>query len=81
MIREAVEKLKNLEVIQLSTSEIASPVVVVIEKGKPRFCIDLHEVNSRTNPNRYVLPRQDTIFRALAGDMFFSTMDCNKGYH
>jgi hypothetical protein len=81
MIQEAVEKLKDLEVIQPSTSEIAPPVVFVIQKGKPRFCIDLREVNSKTKPDQYALPRQDTIFRALTGAMFFSTMDCNKGYH
>jgi hypothetical protein len=54
---------------------------MVIQKGKPRFCIDLREVNSKTTPDRYALPRQDTIFRAIGRAMFFSTLDCNKGYH
>src|SRR5438046_10344454 len=49
--------------------------------GKPRFCVDLREVNSKTTPDRYALPRQDTIFRSIGHSMFFSTMDCNKGYH
>jgi hypothetical protein len=32
-------------------------------------------------PDRYTLPRQDTIFRSIERAMFFSTLDCNKGYH
>jgi hypothetical protein len=40
LIREAVAKLKELDVIEPSSSEVASPVVVVIQKGKPRFCIE-----------------------------------------
>ena len=66
-IKEAVEKLKALNVIQPSTSEVTSPVVVVVQKGKPRFCVDLREVNSKTAADRYVLPKQDSMFRALAG--------------
>jgi hypothetical protein len=81
LIREAINKLLELNIIQPSSSSIASPVVVVVQKGKPRFCVDLREVNSKTIPDRYSLPRQDSIFRALAGAIFFSTMDCNKGYH
>ena len=81
LIREAVDKLLELKIIQPSNSSVASPVVVVVQKGKPRFCIDLREVNSKTTPDRYSLPRQDSIFRALTGAVYFSTMDCNKGYH
>lgn len=40
LIREAVAQLKELDVIEPSSSEVASPVVVVIQKGKPRFCIE-----------------------------------------
>jgi hypothetical protein len=56
-------------------------VVVVIQKGKPRFCIDLTEVNSKTVADRYALPKQDFIFRALAQAIFFSLIDANRGYH
>ena len=80
LIREAVEKLKELDVIQPSSSDIASPVVVVVQKGKPRFCIDLQEVNSKTIADRYALPKQDSVFRALVGSIYFSIIDANKGY-
>jgi hypothetical protein len=73
--------LKKLDVIQPSSSEVASPVVVVVQKGKPRFCIDLREVNSKTVADRYALPKQDSIFRALVGSVYFSLIDANKGYY
>ena len=81
LIREAVAKLKSLKIIQPSTSEVASPVVIVIQKGKPRFCVDLREVNSKTVADRYALPRQDAIFNALQRAIYFSLVDTNKGYH
>ena len=81
LIREAVEKLKELDVIQPSTSEVASPVIVVVQKGKPRFCVDLREINSKTAADRYALPKQDSVFRALAGAIRFSIVDANKGYY
>ena len=35
LIKEAVDKLNKLGVIQPSSSEVASLVVVVVQKGKP----------------------------------------------
>jgi len=81
LIREAIEKLYKLDVIQPSKSPIASPVVVIWQKGKPRFCVDLRKVNEQTEADKYALPRQDDIFAALAGAIYFSVMDLNKGYH
>src|SRR5437667_6990819 len=84
MIHEAIKKLRELDVIEPATADnaqIASPIVIVIQKGKPRFCIDFREINSKTKPDRYALPRQDSIFRTLAGAIYFTLLDANKGYH
>jgi len=81
LINDAVAKLKALDVIEPSTSEVASPVITVIQKGKPRFCMDLRQVNSKTVADRYALPKQDSIFRALTGAIYFSIIDANRGYH
>lgn len=62
LISEVVKRLKRLDIIQPSSSEIASPVVVVVQKGKLRFCVNFWEVNSKTVADRYVLPKQDSIF-------------------
>ena len=84
MIHEAIKKLGELDVIEPATADnaqIASPVVIVIQKGKPRFCVDFREINSKTKPDRYALPGQDSIFRTLAGAIYFTLLDANKGYH
>jgi hypothetical protein len=81
LINDAVRALSKLDVIQPSNSEVASPVVVVVRKGKPRFFIDLREVKSNTVADRYALPKQDSIFHGLAKAIYFSIIDANKGYH
>src|SRR6266516_88953 len=55
--------------------------IVIIQKSKPHFCIDLWEVNSKMTSDWYILPRQDTIFQLIGCAMFFSMLDCNKDYH
>ena len=81
LIREAIQRLKTLGVIRKSSSSVASPVVVVWQKGKPRFCVDLREVNSKTEIDRYPIPRQDNIFARLSGAKYMSTLDAFAGYH
>jgi Reverse transcriptase (RNA-dependent DNA polymerase)/RNase H-like domain found in reverse transcriptase len=81
LINEAVDTLLELDVIELSNSQVASPVIVVIQKGKPSFCVDLREVNSKMAADRYTLPKQDSIFRALVKAIYFSIIDANCGYH
>ena len=81
LIQSAIKELLDKDVIQPSSSPFASPVVVVIQKGKPRFCIDLREVNNKTIADRYALPKQDSIFHALRGSIIFTIIDANKGYH
>jgi hypothetical protein len=38
-------------------------------------------VNSKTVADRHALPKQDSIFRALVGAIYFSIIDANKGYY
>ena len=80
-IKDAINTLSSLDVIQPSNSSVASPVIVVIQHGKPRFCVDLREVNSKIAADRYALPKQDMIFAALLGALFFTILDANRGYH
>jgi hypothetical protein len=81
LVKEAIDTLQKLGVIQLSKSDIASPVVVVMQHGKACFCVDLREVNSKTVTDQYPLPWQDIIFSSFGFALFFSTIDINKGYH
>lgn len=81
LISEAMETLKNLDIIEKGYGPVASPVVMVLQNGKYRFCVDFRAVNAITPLDRYPIPRPDAVFTALSGAVFFSTMDANKGYH
>ena len=41
LIKEVIDSLKDLDVIQPSFSKVTSFIIIVIQKEKPRFCIDL----------------------------------------
>src|SRR5271170_4817979 len=46
-IRKAISVLNELDIIEESNSDIASPVVIVLQNEKPRFCVDLCHINTQ----------------------------------
>jgi len=79
-IKAQVDRLLKLEVIELSQSELASPVVLIPKPdGSPRFCIDHRQLHERTVRESYPLPRMDDCLDSLGDAQFFSTLDCNAG--
>ena len=69
-------------IIQKSTSEYASPLVMVWKKdGNLRICIDFRWLNARTVENAHPLPHQSDCLAALGGNCFFSTMDLTSGFY
>lgn len=80
-IKSAVAQLKAMDIIEPSSAPIASPVVMIKQNDKWRFCVDFRAVNELTPLDKYPIPRPDAVFAALSGAQFFSTMDANKGYH
>ena len=69
------------EVIKPSTSEWASPVILVPKPdGSLRFCVDYRKLNTVTKRDSYPMPRMDECIDSLGNATLFTTLDCNSGY-
>ena len=81
-VKQYLEDLLNRQWIKQSSSSYASPVVIVRKKsGAMRLCIDYRELNKRTVPDKYPLPRIQEMLDNLHGMEWFSTLDLGKAYH
>ena len=82
VLKEELTKLIHKRLIEPSSSEWSSPVVIVPKKnGKWRVCVDYRKVNDVTQKDSYALPFIDEIFDSLHGATIFSTLDLYSGYH
>jgi len=76
-----VERMRSVGVIEPSTEEWASPVVMVPRPdGSVRFCIDYRKLNLMTVKDPYPIPRMDECIDSLGDARVFSTLDCNASY-
>ncbi len=72
----------DLGVIEPSTSPWGSGVVLVDKKSGDayRMCIDFRQINERTLPFDFPLPKIDDLIDVLAGNTHFATLDMTSGY-
>ena len=77
---ECIEKMIQSGVIRESNSPFCSPVVLVQQKGKMRFCIDSRRLNSITVRENYPLKYLAETFDQLQGNSFFGCLDVRKCY-
>ena len=76
-----VDRMRSMGVIEPSTWEWASPVVMVPNPdGSVRFCIDYRKLNLTTVKDAYPIPRIDECIDSLGDSRVSSTLDCNAGY-
>ena len=81
MIDDEVEKMLQLGVIRPSSSQWASPVLIVPKKdGSNRFCVDYRKLNSVTETEAAALPTPNDIFDALRGSKVFNILDLTSAY-
>ena len=74
--------MEERDIIRKSTSEYASPLVLVWKKnGDLRLCTDFRWLNARTFRDAQPLPHQADALAALGRNAFFSTMDLTSGYY
>jgi len=76
-----VERMHSMGVIEPSTVEWVSPVVMVPKPdGSVRFYIDYRKLNWMTVKDAYPIPRMDECIDSRGDARVFSTLDCNAGY-
>uniref|UniRef100_A0A3B1JCD7 ribonuclease H n=1 Tax=Astyanax mexicanus TaxID=7994 RepID=A0A3B1JCD7_ASTMX len=81
-LRQTLDEMEERDIIRKSSSEFASPLVLVWKKnGDLRICTDFRWLNARTVKDAHPLPHQADVLAALGGNAFFSTMDLTAGYY
>lgn len=81
-LRQVLSEMEEKEIIRKSTSEYASPLVLVWKKnGDLRICTDFRWLNKRTLKDAHPLPHQSDCLAALGGNCLFSTMDLTSGFY
>ena len=56
-------------------------IIMIIQKNKSRFCLDLHEINSKMKIDKYIISYQNIIFQILIEAILFILLNINKDYH
>ena len=80
-IKAKVQELLDRNMIEPSNSPWSSPVILVQQKDKVRFCVDYRKLNAVTRKDCYPLPRIDDTLDHLSGAKYFSSMDCDMAFH
>jgi hypothetical protein len=79
--QKEVDRMLAMGVIEPSTSEWASPVVLVSKPdGSLRFCVDCQTLNVVTEKDVYPLPGMDDCLDSLVDAKIFSTLHANSGH-
>ena len=81
-IREEIQKLLDIGVIEPSKSAWSSPLVPVRKKnGALRMCVDFRALNSRTKKDSFPLPNIADSVSRFRNCRYFSSLDLLQGYH
>lgn len=81
LLKEEIEAMQKLGVIEPSSSEWNNPNVLVPKKdGTIRFCLDFRKLNAVSKFDPYQMPRVDELIERLSKAQFLTTLDLCKGY-
>jgi len=73
--------MQNKDIIRLSSSLFASPIVLVGKKGSSwRLCVDYRELNKQTVNDRFPILIIE-LWDELAGSTIYFKIDLKSGYH
>ena len=81
IIDEQVAELLEKGCVEPSHSPFSSPIVLVKKKnGTWRMCIDFRQINAKSIPDAYPLPRIHHILNRLRNAQYISCLDLKNGY-
>lgn len=81
-LRDIINGLVKEGIIRPSSSEYASPIVLVKKKsGDLRMCVDYRALNKITKRDNYPIPLIDDCIDYLANKKIFSLLDLKSGFH
>jgi transposase InsO family protein len=81
-LQEHLSDLEGKGVIRESSSEYASPIVIVRKKsGEMRVCVDYRKLNMKVKKEAFPLPRIEESLQALSGAKLFSVLDLASAYN
>ncbi|KAL5516790.1 hypothetical protein EMCRGX_G002203 [Ephydatia muelleri] len=81
LVHKEVQEMLDAGIIEPSSSEWASPIVLVNKKdGTLRLCIDYRRLNAESQMDAYPMPRIDDLTDRLGKAMFLTTLDLMRGY-
>jgi hypothetical protein len=81
IVKESLEKMLKMNIIEASDSDWASPIVLVRKPdGSERFCVDYRKLNAVTVKDSYPMPHVESKLNKLHGCKFFTSLDCISGY-
>ncbi len=81
LIRQAVDELKKLKIIQESKSPYCARALVVPKHdGSPRLVIDYKALNAVTKKDRFPLPLISDIISEIGDAKIFTTLDLASGF-
>ena len=82
--RDVIKELQEMKddgIVEESTSEWASPLVIVKKKdGSNRICVDYWKLNAKTKFDAYPMPRIDDLLDNIGQSKYLTTLDLMKGY-
>ena len=81
-VQEIVNELLENGIIQESSSNYSSPILMVKKKsGEQRLCVDYRALNNKTKKDCFPLPLIDDQLTNLSGNTIFTTLDLASGYY
>ena len=81
VMKEEVIKMDRMGITEPSTSDYASPSVIVRKQdGSHRYCIDFRRINMVSLTDSEPMPNQEMVIGKLGASGYFTKIDLSKGY-